>query len=71
MPFPDCRRRGLTAFLAIRQKSSSRRKKTHVPKDIRFKTKPQIALDQIRAAHAAGVAPGIVLADAGYGCVYR
>ena len=35
--------------------------------DVRFKTKPQIALDQIRAAHAAGVAPGIVLADAGYG----
>jgi SRSO17 transposase len=32
-----------------------------------FKTKPQIALDQIRAAHAAGVAPGVVLADAGYG----
>ena len=46
---------------------AARRKKTHVPKDIRFKTKPQIALDQIRAAHAAGVAPGIVLADAGYG----
>ena len=38
-----------------------------IPKDVRFKTKPQIALDQIRAAHAAGVAPGIVLADAGYG----
>ena len=38
-----------------------------MPKDIRFKTKPQIALDQIRAAHAEGVAPGIVLADAGYG----
>ena len=31
---------------------AARRKKTHVPKDIRFKTKPQIALDQIRAAHA-------------------
>ena len=46
---------------------AARRKKTHVPKDVRFKTKPQIALDQIRAAHAAGVAPGIVLADAGYG----
>jgi SRSO17 transposase len=46
---------------------AARRKKTHVPKDIRFKTKPQIALDQIRAAHADGVAPGIVLADAGYG----
>ncbi len=46
---------------------AARRKETHVPKDIRFKTKPQIALDQIRAAHAEGVAPGIVLADAGYG----
>ena len=46
---------------------AARRKKTHVPKDVRFKTKPQIALDQIRAAHAEGVAPGIVLADAGYG----
>jgi SRSO17 transposase len=32
-----------------------------------FKTKPDIALDQIRAALAAGVAPGVVLADAGYG----
>ena len=31
------------------------------------KPSPQIALDQIRAAHAEGVAPGIVLADAGYG----
>ncbi len=26
-----------------------------------------LTLDQIRAAHAAGVAPGVVLADAGYG----
>lgn len=49
-------------------KDRARRKKAHVPKDVAFKTKPQIALDQIRAAHAAGVAPGIVLADAGYGC---
>ena len=38
-----------------------------MPKDIRFKIKPQIALDQIREAHAEGFAPGIVLADAGYG----
>ena len=44
-----------------------RRKKAHVPNDIAFQTKPQIALDQIRAAHAAGIAPGVVLADAGYG----
>jgi SRSO17 transposase len=45
----------------------TRRKKAHIPEEIDFKTKPQIALDQIRAAHAAGVAPGIVMADAGYG----
>ena len=49
------------------ENDTARRKKTHMPKDIRFKTKPQIGLDQIRAAHAEGVAPGIVLADAGYG----
>ena len=45
----------------------ARRKKVRIPEEIAFKTKPQIALDQIRAAHAAGVAPGVVLADAGYG----
>ena len=45
----------------------ARRNKAHIPKEIAFKTKPQIALDQIRAARAAGVAPGVVLADAGYG----
>jgi SRSO17 transposase len=32
-----------------------------------FKTKPQIALDQILAAQADGVPQGVVLADAGYG----
>jgi SRSO17 transposase len=45
----------------------ARRKKAHVPPSIRFKTKPQIALEQIRAALLAGVAPGVVLMDAGYG----
>ncbi len=44
-----------------------RRKKAKVPDDVTFKTKPHIALDQIKTAHAAGVALGIVLADAGYG----
>jgi len=44
-----------------------RRQKAKVPEDITFQTKPAIALDQIRAAQAAGVAPGVVLADAGYG----
>jgi SRSO17 transposase len=46
---------------------AARRKKAHVPAAIRFKTKPQIALEQIRAALLAGIAPGVVLMDAGYG----
>ena len=37
------------------------------PRRSRFKTKPQIALAQLRAALAAGVAPGVVLMDASYG----
>ena len=45
----------------------ARRKKAHVPDDVIFKTKPQIALDQIRAALAAGVSPAVLLFDAGYG----
>jgi SRSO17 transposase len=46
---------------------AARRKKAHVPKEIAFKTKPQIALDQIRRACAAGVARGVALMDASYG----
>lgn len=45
----------------------ARRAKAQVPQDVEFATKPQIALEQIRQAVAAGVQPGIVLADAGYG----
>ncbi len=45
----------------------ARREKVRVPEAIVFQTKPQIALDQIRATLAAGVAPGVVLADAAYG----
>ena len=37
-----------------------------MPRSIRFKTKPQIALEQIRAAKA-NVASGIVLMDASCG----
>jgi SRSO17 transposase len=48
-------------------KDAARRKKAHVPRAIKFKTKPQIALEQIRAAHAAGVPRGTVLLDASYG----
>ncbi len=44
-----------------------RRKKAHVPKAIKFKTKPLIALEQIREACAAGVPRGVLLMDASYG----
>jgi SRSO17 transposase len=40
-------------------KDSARRRKAAVPEDIVFKTKPQIALDQIRAAQAEGVPGGV------------
>jgi SRSO17 transposase len=46
---------------------AARRAKAHVPAAIKFKTKPQIALEQILAAHAAGVPRGVVLMDASYG----
>ena len=46
---------------------TARRKKAGIPEDVTFQTKPQIALDQIRAAHAAGLPLGVVLMDAGYG----
>jgi len=48
-------------------KDRARRQEAHVPKEIRFKTKPQIALDQLRSARAAGVPCGVVLMDASYG----
>jgi SRSO17 transposase len=45
-----------------------RRRRAGVPEATDFKTKPAIALEQIRAARAAGVPRGVVLMDAGYGC---
>src|SRR5580765_8119181 len=45
-----------------------RRRKAGVPKEISFKTKPEIALEQIEAACRAGFPRGVVLMDAGYGC---
>src|ERR1700722_9977154 len=39
----------------------------HVPDDVKSRTKPEIALRQIRAALMAGVARGVVLTDAAYG----
>jgi SRSO17 transposase len=48
-------------------KDAQRRKAAGVPKEVRFRTKPEIALDQIRQAAEAGLARGVVLADAAYG----
>jgi SRSO17 transposase len=45
----------------------ARRRKARVPDEIEFKTKHQIALEQIRAAREAGVPIGVVLIDSGYG----
>ena len=45
----------------------ARRERAGVPEDIPFQTKPEIALDQIRAAAEAGLPPGVILMDAGYG----
>ena len=45
----------------------TRRRKAGVPKDVTFKTKPAIVLQQLRWASAAGLPRGVVLMDAGYG----
>jgi SRSO17 transposase len=46
---------------------AERREKAEVPEEIEFQTKPDIALDQIRAAITAKMPSGVVLADAAYG----
>src|SRR5689334_21052869 len=45
----------------------ARRAEAGVPEEVVFRTKPAIALQQIRRALADGVPPGVVLGDAGYG----
>src|SRR6516225_355655 len=45
----------------------ARRHKVGVPDDIGFKTKPEIALEQVRWACEADLPRGVVLMDAGYG----
>jgi len=44
-----------------------RRRKTGVPDEIDFKTKPMIALDQMRRACEAGLPRGVALMDPAYG----
>ena len=48
-------------------KDQARRGKAKVPEAIAFQTKPEIALEQIKAARAAGLPECVVLMDAGYG----
>src|SRR5213593_1827413 len=48
-------------------KDKARRKKAGVPKDISFKTKPEIALEQIRWACEVGLPRGVAFMDAAYG----
>jgi SRSO17 transposase len=48
-------------------KDQDLRRKAKVPAEIAFQTKPEIALEQISAARAAGLPEGVVLMDAGYG----
>src|SRR6266478_8281982 len=56
----------VTLSLANHQ-DEARRCKAKVPEDIAFKTKPEIALDQISWAHEIGLPGRMVLLDAGYG----
>src|SRR6202047_3444816 len=44
-----------------------RRRKVGIPELVEFKTKPEIALEQLRWAHEAGLPRGVALLDAGYG----
>ena len=48
-------------------KDEQRRGKAGVPEEVKFQTKPQIALAEIERARERGVPEGVVLADAGYG----
>lgn len=45
----------------------ARRKEGRIPDDVKFKTKPELGLQMVERALKAGVATGIMLADAGYG----
>jgi SRSO17 transposase len=46
---------------------STLREKAHIPDEVSFKTKPQLALDMIRRAVDAGVPSGVVLGDCAFG----
>src|SRR3954451_16221757 len=52
---------------AFMNNSGSEPNSPGVPEEVEFRTKPSIALDQVRQALADGVPPGVVVTDAGYG----
>ena len=52
-------------------KDRARRKKAGVPSKVAFKTKPEIALEQIRWACEAGLPRGVGLMDVAYGNASR
>jgi SRSO17 transposase len=45
----------------------SRRTRAGIPEEVRFQTKPEIAMEQLRALTKTDTPKGVVLADAGYG----
>jgi SRSO17 transposase len=47
--------------------NTQRRERAHVPKEVGFETKPQIALSMVDQAQEWGVPFGFVVVDAGYG----
>ncbi len=47
--------------------SQALREQAHIPSDVRFQTKPEIALSLLGRAKQNGISKGVVLADAGYG----
>jgi SRSO17 transposase len=47
--------------------SQALREQAHIPSDVTFQTKPEIALSLLARAKQNGIPQGVVLADAGYG----
>lgn len=47
--------------------SQALREQAHIPSEVRFQTKPEIALSLLGRAKQNGISKGVVLADAGYG----
>lgn len=45
----------------------ARRAEAHIPKEVKFKTKPELGIEMIERAVADGLPTGLVLADSAYG----